>query len=63
MILVFIIIGILFLLVGGGIWFTFGPGKKPLRDPIAEHARLHELGIAHGHEGKEIYMLGKDQDT
>ena len=63
MILVFIIIGILFLLVGGGIWVTFGPGKNPLRDPIAEHARLHELGIAHGHEGKEIYMLGKDQDT
>ena len=63
MILVFIIIGILFLLVGGGIWLTFGPGKEPLRDPIAEHARMHELGIAHGHEGKEIYMLGKDQDT
>ena len=63
MIIVFIIVGILFTLVGVGIWFTFGPGGKKVRDPIAEHARMHELGIAHGHEGKEVYMLGKDQDT
>ena len=63
MILIFIIVGILFLLVGGGLWLTFGPGGKDKRDPIAEHARMHELGIAHGHEGKEVYMLGKDQDT
>ena len=49
MIIVFLIIGILFLLVGLGVWQTFGSGKKELRDPIAEHARMHELGIAHGH--------------
>tara|TARA_B100000686_G_scaffold183359_1_gene190237 strand:+ start:3091 stop:3279 length:189 start_codon:yes stop_codon:yes gene_type:complete len=62
MIIVFIIVGILFTLVGVGIWFTFGPGGKKVRDPIAEHARMHELGIAHGHEGKEVFMLGKDRD-
>ena len=54
MILVFIIIGILFLLVGGGIWLTFGPGGQDKRDPIDEHAKLHELGIAHGHTPKGI---------
>ena len=50
MIIVFIIIGILFTLVGVGIWFTFGPGGKKVRDPLAEHARMHELGIAHKHD-------------
>ena len=50
MIIVFIIVGILFTLVGVGIWLTFGPGGKKVRDPIAEHARMHELGIAHKHD-------------
>ena len=61
MILVFLIIGILFLLVAGGLYLTLGPGKKDLRDPIDEHAKMHELGIAHGHGGsKEAYtMSGK----
>jgi len=37
------------------------PGKRDLRDPIDEHAKMHELGIAHGHGGsKEAYtMSGK----
>ena len=37
------------------------PGKKELRDQIDEHAKMHELGIAHGHGGnKEAYeMSGK----
>ncbi len=52
MILVFIITGILLLLVGMGFWFTVGPAKKTLKDPIAEHARMHELGIAHSHKKK-----------
>ena len=52
MILVFVIIGILLLLVGIGFWFTFGPGGKKIKDPIAEHARMHELGIAHSHKKK-----------
>ena len=49
MILVFLMIGILLTLVSLGIWYTFGPGGKDVIDPIAEHARMHELGIAHGH--------------
>ena len=52
MILVFIIVGLLFLVLGDGIYLTFGPGKTELRDPIDEHAKMHELGIAHGHTPK-----------
>ena len=37
-----------------GIYMTFGSGGKDLKDEIKEHARMHELGIAHGHEGGEI---------
>ena len=36
-------------LIGYGIYTTFGSGGKNLRDQIKEHARMHELGIAHGH--------------
>ena len=51
----------LFSLVGYGIYLTWGSGKKDLRDPIDEHAKMHELGIAHGHGGnKGAYeMSGK----
>ena len=35
--------------IGYGIYTTIGPKSKDLRDPIKEHARMHELGIAHGH--------------
>ena len=58
MILVFIIVGLLFFVMGYGIYLTFGAGKKDLRDAIDEHAKLHELGIAHGHGGNsEAYKL------
>ena len=52
---------VLFGLVGWGLYLTVGGGKKALRDPIDEHAKMHELGIAHGHGGnKEAYeMSGK----
>ena len=52
---------VLFGLVGWGLYLTVGGGKKELRDPIDEHAKMHELGIAHGHGGnKEAYeMSGK----
>ena len=55
MILVILIVGILFVLLALGIWQTFGTGSSKLRDPIAEHARMHELGIAHGHKGRQNY--------
>ena len=43
-------------------WFTFGPGGKDIRDPIAEHSKMHELGIAHGHEGKRAYVTAVKKD-
>tara|TARA_B100001250_G_scaffold10020_1_gene8731 strand:- start:468 stop:671 length:204 start_codon:yes stop_codon:yes gene_type:complete len=61
MVLVYIIVGLLFFLLGWGIYLTFGPGKEELRDSIDEHSKMHELGIAHGHGGnKGAYeMSGK----
>ena len=41
-----------------GLYLTVGAGKKELRDPIDEHAKMHELGIAHGHGGnKDAYEV------
>ena len=56
-----IIVGLLFFVMGYGLYLTIGPGKVDLRDPIDEHAKMHELGIAHGHGGnKDAYeMSGK----
>ena len=51
-----VILGLLAFLVGYGLYLTFGSGNEELRDPIDEHAKMHELGIAHGHEGKRILM-------
>ena len=50
MILVFIIVGLLFFVMGYGLYLTVGPGKEDLKDPIVEHAKQHELGIAHKHD-------------
>ena len=45
-------------LVVYGLYLTFGAGKKNLRDQIDEHAKMHELGIAHGHGGnKDAYEV------
>ena len=59
--LIAVILGLLAFLVGYGLYLTFGSGNEELRDPIDEHAKMHELGIAHGHGGsKEAYtMSGK----
>tara|TARA_B100001996_G_scaffold205890_1_gene157783 strand:+ start:272 stop:544 length:273 start_codon:yes stop_codon:yes gene_type:complete len=59
--MVAIILGLLAFLVGYGLYLTFGPGNTELRDSIDEHAKMHELGIAHGHGGnKDAYaMSGK----
>ena len=62
MILVFIIVGLLFFIMGYGLYLTIGPGKTDLRDPIDEHAKMHELGIAHGHEGKRSIMTKRAQE-
>ena len=45
-----------------GIFMTFGSGGKDLRDEIKEHAKMHELGIAHGHEGRHPVMTQKAQE-
>ena len=53
---------LLFGLVGWGLYLTFGPGKEDLKDQIDEHAKMHELGIAHGHEGKRAYITSAKKD-
>ena len=46
-----------------GVWYLphLRSWKNDLRDPIDEHAKMHELGIAHGHGGdtKAYAMSGK----
>ena len=37
--------------IGYGIYTTVGPSSYKLIDTIQEYARMHELGIAHGHNG------------
>ena len=54
---------VLFGLVGWGLYLTFGSGKKGLKDQIDEHAKMHELGIAHGHEGKRAVMTKRAQEN
>ena len=58
----FIILGLLAVLIGYGLYVTFGEGSKELVDQIDEHAKMHELGIAHGHEGKRAMMTTADKD-
>ena len=43
-------------LMGYGVYYTFGPGGKDLKDEIKEHARMHEMGIAHGHNDKGTFV-------
>jgi len=56
-----VIVLLLFFLVGWGLYLTFGPGKEELKDQIDEHAKMHELGIAHGHEGKRPFITTKEK--
>ena len=60
--ILFIILGLLVILIGYGLYVTFGEGSKELVDQIDEHAKMHELGIAHGHEGKRAIMTQKAQE-
>ena len=59
---IFWIVASLVSLVGYGLYLTFGPGGKDLKDEIREHARMHELGIAHGHEGGAPIMTQRAQE-
>ena len=43
---------LLFGSIGYGIYTTVGPSSYKLRDTIQEHAIMHQLGIAHGHNGQ-----------
>ncbi len=55
--LIFLIGGLVVITLGSmtyGIYLTFGGGSKQLRDTIDEHAKMHELGIAHGHGDSRI---------
>ena len=45
-----------------GIYMTFGSGGKDLRDEIREHAKMHEMGIAHGHDGRHPVLTQKAQE-
>ena len=40
---------LLFGSIVNGIYTAIGSSSYKLRDTIKEHARMHELGIAHGH--------------
>ena len=59
--IIVVIVLLLFFLVGWGLYLTFGPGKEELKDQIDEHAKMHELGIAHGHEGKRPFITTKEK--
>ena len=61
-IFIFWIIVSLVSLVGYGLYLTLGPGGKDLKDEIKEHARMHEMGIAHGHEGGSAVIMDASKD-
>ena len=46
-----------------GLYMTFGSGGKDLRDEIKEHARMHEMGIAHGHNESGSYVSTREIDN
>tara|TARA_B100000945_G_C20124475_1_gene476406 strand:- start:252 stop:455 length:204 start_codon:yes stop_codon:yes gene_type:complete len=47
---------LLFGSIGYGLYTTVGPNSYKLRDTIKEHARMHELGIAHNHGDNENHQ-------
>lgn len=58
-----VFIGVLLLTaIGYGLYNTFGRGGKDLKDQIKEHAKMHEMGIAHGHEGRNTVMTQRAQE-
>ncbi len=61
MVLVYIIIALLVFLVGWGLYLTFGPGGEGVRDPIDEHSKMHELGIAHSHKEGTYRLIAENE--
>jgi len=59
---IFWIVASIVIAVGYGLYYTFGEGGKNLKDEILEHAKMHELGIAHGHEGRKPVMTQRAQE-
>ena len=43
---------LLFGSIGYGIYKTVGPSSNKLRDKIQEHTKMNDLGISHGHNGR-----------
>ncbi len=43
-----------------GVYSTFGAGSAKLTDQMEEHARLHDLGIAHTHKGNAMAIAHKN---
>ena len=43
-------------------WTKHMMGEEELRAQIDEHAKMHELGIAHGHEGRRAYVTEAKKD-
>ena len=54
---------VVFTLICYGLYKTFGSGGKGLRDEIKEHARMHEMGIAHGHNDRGSYISTREIDN
>ena len=50
-------------LLAYGIYQTFGYGGKNLKDEIKEHAKMHEMGIAHGHNKNGTYISTREIDN
>tara|TARA_R100001460_G_scaffold76618_1_gene117588 strand:- start:174 stop:491 length:318 start_codon:yes stop_codon:yes gene_type:complete len=60
------VIGVIIMCLGAlvlyGLHLTFGGGRANLKDQIKEHAKMHELGIAHGHEGRAAIIMDASKD-
>tara|TARA_R100001129_G_scaffold62541_1_gene42636 strand:- start:216 stop:479 length:264 start_codon:yes stop_codon:yes gene_type:complete len=54
---------ILLFLISYGLHLTVGAGASTLRDTIKEHARMHDLGIAHNHKESYLGQMYAEEET